>query len=193
MKPGRGRCRTRRDARAAARQQPQDFDPHADGGEMRRQDQLPGARAGVLMHRQQRHHHRQQPHAAQADRERGLDQGRAGAERRDQNDLRRGGPDQHRRQHRPADAKAEIMGERAEADIGAEQRQTKTEVEADRKPSRKAAPVEAGIGSGSDIAADRVSQRQASATAHARMQAMPKRKAGRIARPYLDAVVALTP
>ena len=86
---------------------------------MGRQQQLAIARVAPPDQRQQRHHHRQQPHAAQPDRQRDLHAGGARAERRDQDHLARAGPEQQGREHRPDNAEAVIVRQRADSDIGA--------------------------------------------------------------------------
>jgi len=83
----------------------------------------PAVRVRPLDQRQQRHHHRQEPHAAQPDRHRGFERRRAGAERRDQNHLRGPGPHQQGRQQHPGEAEAIVMAERPHPHIGADQHQ----------------------------------------------------------------------
>ena len=103
------------------RQEAQRFHPHAHCRQMGRQQQFPVARRRRLDERQQRHHHGKQPHAAQADRQRNLDQRRTAPKRRDQDDLPRPDPHQQGRQHDPNQAEAEIVCQRADPDIGADQ------------------------------------------------------------------------
>ena len=84
------------------RQQAIAFDPQRDRDEMRRQHEMTPLGLRRAQQRQHRYHHRKQPDRAQGHGNRGLHGGRAGAERRDQNDLRRSGPDQERAHQRPA-------------------------------------------------------------------------------------------
>ena len=168
------------------RQQAQRFHPHAHRGEMRRQQQIAQPRARPAQQRQQRHHHGKQPDAAQADRERHFDRRRAGAERGNQDDLRRRRPHQHGRQRQPPRRKAEIMRERADADIGAgqtpERTPRSTPISRRRKRRRRWKLKSRGRGHGGGYP---VSQRQLPAQpAGARMRASAKCE-GRASKPGL--------
>ena len=105
------------------RQQPVAFDPQRDGDEMRRQHQMTTLRLRRLHQRQHRHHHRKQPDRAHRHRNRRLHRGRAGPQRRNQDDLRRARPDQQRAAEHPAQAEMAVMGQRADAEIGRKQHQ----------------------------------------------------------------------
>ena len=103
------------------RQQAKAFDPQGDGDEMRRQDQLTPLCLWRSQHRQDRDHHRKQPDGADGDGNRRLHGRSTGAERRNQDDLRRTGPYQQRAQERPAEAEMRVMRKRPDAEIGRKQ------------------------------------------------------------------------
>ena len=89
---------------------------------MRRQQQFPAAHAGALQHRQQRHHHRQQPHAGEPDRDAATSNRLAPAPSVEIR-ITCAGPAQTSTVEASAHVtrEAEIMRQRADAHIGAEQ------------------------------------------------------------------------
>ena len=111
------------------------FDPDADRGEMRRQQQVALRACPAAQQRQQRRPPSATADAAQRHRERRPRTAWRRAERRDQDDLRRRRPDQHGRRAPSTRAEAELMRQRADADVGADQH-----VEEHRGPRRTPAP-----------------------------------------------------
>ena len=106
------------------RQQPIALDPQRDRDEMRRQHQMTalGRRACAAVGSTDTTIGNSRI-ALTVDRDRGLHHRRPGAQRRDQDDLRRARPDQHRAAEHPAQAEMAVMGQRADAEIGRKQHQ----------------------------------------------------------------------
>ena len=105
------------------RQEAETFDPQGHGGQMRHQDQMPPLGLRCAHHRQYRDHHREQPDRTDRDGNRRLHDGGAGAERRDQDNLRRPRPDEHGAGQRPCQAEMRVMRERPDAEIVRKQHQ----------------------------------------------------------------------
>ena len=102
-------------------QQSKAFDPQGDRDEMRHQHQMTAFCPWRPYHRHYGNHHRKQPDRADRHGDRRLHHRGAGAQCRDQDDLRRSRPDQGRTRQHPTQTEVGVVRKRADAEIGGEQ------------------------------------------------------------------------